>query len=745
MTAQHRYLASAAMVAAMLSGSAALAQAVADAPQDAQASAAASGDIIVTAQRRSERARDVPISLTALTGDQLVAAGVTDTSSLTNVTPGLKMDRVGNFTLPAIRGITTTVTGPGADANVAIYLDGIYQPSTTSNTFDLPDVERVEVLKGPQGTLFGRNATGGAIQVFTRDPSYTPNGSVTVSYGSFNTLTVKGFVSAPLVTDKVALSVAGFYESSDTYYRNLRPSGPGLEGAETKLVRAKLRLDPTDNLKIVLTGRYSDRRESVAIYGSPLNGNTVGRLLAPDAIIPVRPYDVALNDESRPQRVRAWDMSGRIEYELGSGTFTSLTGYTHSKLSNVLDADYSYAPNGLGVNYHVSTYDKYFSQELSYASAMDGPFNFVVGAFYTKGEGAWHPLSVQTPTFAVSIYGIQKVESVAGFGEVYFDVTDRFSIIAGLRYSWEQRSLDSATVFGLNAPRPAALNRRGQQSWDSATPRLSLRYKLTPDSNVYFTYSQGFKSGVYNTSASTNDLANPEKIRAYEIGYKGRIADAVSLNAAAFYYDYKDLQANVLTNVGGVPLSFLRNAARARIFGFEADASVQFSSAFDIRAAVSVLDGKYKDFTSASVNVPCTNIPAAGVPCSTVGTPTNTGNRSVPYDASGMRMIRAPEFTASITGNAHFDMAGGQLDLTGTMYYSSRLFFTFDQRIQQPGYVSLDARASWSPANSGLTLAVYGKNLTDNAVIGGTFITEVADGVSYMPPRSYGMSASYKF
>ncbi len=747
MDARTRYLCTTATAVLMLSALQARAQdagGASDATQSEQ-TAVDAGEIVVTAQRRSELARDVPISITAIGADQLASAGITETSDLGKLSPGIKMDRVGNFTLPAIRGITTTITGPGADANVAIYLDGIYQPSTTSNTFDLPDVERVEVLKGPQGTLFGRNATGGAIQVFTRDPSYHPEGSLNLSYGNFNDFTASGFVSVPIVQDRAAVSLTGLYRSSDSYYENARSSGPGLDGAEVSLVRGKLLLDPTGDIRIVLTGRYSERTESAAIYGNPLNGNTVGRLLDPTAVVPIQPLDVALNDESAPQRVETFDASLKIEVDLGGGTLSSLSGYVDSKVTNVLDADYSYAPNGLGINYHVTTHDEYFTQEVNYASALSGPLNFTLGAFYTNGEGSWDPLSVQTPAYSVTIYGTQKIESVAGFGEVYFDLTDRVSVIGGLRYSWEHRSLESGQLFGLAAPKPA-LTPRGEQSWDSFTPRFSIRYAVAPRSNIYFTYSKGFKSGVYNTTAQTADLANPEHVSAYELGFKGRLTDAVSLDAAAFYYDYTDLQANVFTNVGGVPLAFLRNAGKARIFGLEADATVRFSDMFDVRAAGSWLDSKYLEFSSASVNRPCTAYPVGGAKCDTTGsTPLLIGNASVPFDASGLQMIRAPKFSATFTANGHFDVAGGQLDLSSTVYYSTRVFYTFDHRVSQSPYATLDMRAQWSPHDSGLTLAVFGKNLTDKTTIGGTFITEVADGVSWTPPRTYGVSIGYRF
>lgn len=701
-------------------------------------------EILVTAQRRSERARDVPISISTFGADQLAAAGIVDTRSLTNIAPGVKIDRVGNFTIPVIRGVTTTITTPGADPNVATYLDGVYQASTLTNTFDLPDVERIEILRGPQGTLFGRNATGGAIQIITRSPSYTPEGMVSLAYGSFNTFTARGFVTGPIVEDVAAISVAAFYEKGDTFYNNIRTGGPELQGPESKLVRVKLQLDPSEAVRVTLAGRYSERQETVAVYGNALNGNTVARLLDPAAVIATRPFDVALNDEVAPQQVTAADISLRVDIDTGGGTISSLTSFVDARTTNVLDSDYAFTPNGLGVNFFVDVFDHYFAQETNYVSELDGPFNFSLGNFISIGESGWDPLGVQTPLFGVSIFGRQSVDSIAGFGEIYVDVTDRFSVIAGLRYSWEKRQLQSALAFGaVDLPMPD-LASRGARTWDAFTPRVSLRYALNPDANVYATFSEGFKSGVFNTAALNADLADPETLQSYEIGFKGRVFDILSLDVAAFHYDYRNLQANIFTNVNGLPLSILTNAASARIRGLEADATLQVSGNFNLRAAFSVLDAQYEDFRSAAIASPCTNIPVAG-PCSTIGVPNLTGNTTVAFDASGMRMVRTPEFTATLTANGGADVAGGRLDASATLYYSSSLNFTLDGRVRQQGYAMLDARLAWSPDNSGLTFAVFGRNLTDQAVIAGTFVTDSADGISFAPPRAVGLSAEYRF
>ncbi len=718
------------------------------------AEAAGYGDIIVTAQRRSELSRDVPISLTTLSADNIAKANITDTVGLEQLTPSLKIDRQGNFTAPALRGISATVTGPAMDNNVAIYVDGVYMPSTTAGTFDLPDIERVEVLKGPQGTLFGRNATGGAIQVFTKKPSYETEGMLSASYGRFNDFFLKGWVSLPVTTDVAAISVSGYYHKNDTYYKNIRPNS-SLEGEEAWQIRGKLRWDPTDNLEVLLSAAYGKRSETFAIYGTPINGNSLTRVLDPKAIIPTRPYEVALNDDSRPQVGRSLDLSGRIELSLDSGTLTSITGYLTRDLSNVLDADMAYAPNGLSINYRPHSFDKYFSQEVSYASDLDGSLNFTLGGYYADGSGGWDPLGVDAPGTAtdISIWSTQSVKTFAGFGEIYFDVTDRLSLIGGLRYSWEKRNLDGGAVFATySGARPTFL-KVGERSWDSFTPRASIRYELTPTSNVYFTYSQGFKSGVFNSNnpftaftASPPDVVNPEKIKSYEVGYKGRIGDAVTLEAAAFHYDYTDMQTTFIVVLPGqaVPLSVLRNADSARVNGVELDTSIKFSDMFDLRLAGAWVDAKYKKFVNTAIALPCTDF---AQPCGVTGpTPTRAGNNdTVAFNASGHRMIRAPEFTATATVNGHIPVGGGMLDLTGSLYYSTAVNYTLDGRVRQPSFAKIDARAAWTPEDSGLTISIYGKNLTDKAVYGGAFITSVADAVHWSPPRTYGVQVEYRF
>ena len=252
------------------------AQAPTPAPVPLSATNENNGEIIVTAQRRAESTTDVPISLTVRNQQQLTQLGIQSIRDLHVGTPGLRIDRNGVSLQPSIRGVTALDGNPGNDANVAIYVDGVYRPNPAANNIDLPDVEQIEVLKGPQGTLFGRNATGGAIRITTARPSYTPGGSATVGYGSFNDVTARGTLTGPIVGNSIAASLSGYYEHNDGYLHDLTRGGAHTGGLESYLVRGKILIDPAPGVSVLLSAHYS-RRIDGSLAGQPFNGNTAAR------------------------------------------------------------------------------------------------------------------------------------------------------------------------------------------------------------------------------------------------------------------------------------------------------------------------------------------------------------------------------------------------------------------------------------------------------------------------------------
>ncbi|MGI4877829.1 MAG: TonB-dependent receptor, partial [Janthinobacterium lividum] len=237
-----------------------------------------SGEIVVTAQRRAQRLVDVPVSVTTLSGETLARAGVSGLLDLTKTAPGVVLDKNGAYLQPTIRGIGTNVTGPGADPNVAIYVDGVYQSSQTGNFFELANVEDVEILKGPQGTLFGRNATGGAILIKLLDPSFTTSGRANLSYGRFNEVAASGYVTTAL-SDKLAVDLSAYYRRSDGWIHDLR-TGAEQNSQYSLDIRSKLLFKPTDTLKFILSYAHNDTSDPTGLAIAAAGGNSAGRPFA---------------------------------------------------------------------------------------------------------------------------------------------------------------------------------------------------------------------------------------------------------------------------------------------------------------------------------------------------------------------------------------------------------------------------------------------------------------------------------
>jgi iron complex outermembrane receptor protein len=682
------------------------------------------GEVVVTAQRRSERLQDVPISIAVQSGEQLARAGITDVRDLGLVTPGLKIDQTGaGFTTPALRGVSTSLTGAGSEANVAIYVDGVYQPSAIANTFDLADVSRVEVAKGPQGTLFGRNATGGAVSVFTLAPSFTPTGSAYVSYGRFNDLLVKGYVSGPLVEDKLAGSISLFFNRNEDYSLNL-VSGSRGDGLNSRIARGKLLWTPTDWASLTFTAMYARRHASNGANGQPWRGNTDGRLT--NALFPTEVWQIAMNDKPYvDHKTAAFTLTG--EFDLGAGTLTSQTSYIDTVYHLYADSDVSTARTSQN---DLTSPNQTWQQEFIFSSRKFGRLSFVGGLFGYLDKTGWDPIIAVDGRYVAWSY--QKTVAWAPFGEVNLDLTDRLSLIGGLRYSYERKKTGGIARFG------GFVIDQGDgpgQSWKALTPRVAIKYKLSDEVNAYATFSKGFKSGGLGTTAfRVAQVWEPEKISAYEVGLKSNFGRIFRGNVAAYYYDYTDQQvAAFVLGAQGQSSSINTNAASSSIYGLDVDGTTWLTDEFSLTASAAILSAKYDVFKAASINLPRI---VNGQP---------SGNIPVGADVSGNTMIRAPKFSASLTANYTKEIGAGRVDLSTTVFHSSKFYLEVSDRVVQPSYTLISARAAWTPTGSKFRFEVWGKNLTNKAVIAGAYILANADNVGYSPPRTYGVALNYAF
>ncbi|MDB6107518.1 MAG: TonB-dependent receptor [Gammaproteobacteria bacterium] len=686
------------------------------APQEGERNSAAPAalsdlDVVtVTAQRRSERVQDVPLSITALSGSQLESSGINNSQALASITPGVVMASGAGNAQPAIRGISSSGTGPSEAPNVATYVDGVLQPNQKANFFDFPDTQRIEILKGPQGTLFGANATGGAIRIFTIDPSSTFSGQVNAGYGNHNDELVSGWLRGP-VADRLDYSLSGMFERRDGFSKDLLHNDDPYGDYQSAQARAKLRYRPTDDGEITLAAHFANRHDPDAFAGLPLNGNTVAVAIDPNAIYGKRPWETAQNLPSYVDS-KEQDISATVDWDLGFASLKSISALQTSNNKISSDLDYSNIPV---FSVFIQDYNNTISEELNLTSKSDGPLGWSLGYYYFDNRTYSDPLGYST---GVDIYARGENKSNSVFGELSYKIMDRLYLIAGARYSHEKVSSKAS----LNDPDTQPL---GQAGYNSVTPRASLRYELTDDSNVYATYSRGFKSGLFSGYDFSTTPVNPETVNAYEVGFK-KSAPSWTLNLASYYYDYRNLQ---FSQYQGIVVLY-KNVGNARVYGLEADGTYKLGGGLSARFGAAYLNGIYVSFPGAPAQIPT----GFG------------GNEQVAVDASGQPMIRAPRWTGDLGlyYDAHAGVVPVQLSVNG--HSSSRYYFETSYRISQPSYVQLDTQVRVRPDDtSPWSLQLWARNLMEVARKEAVVATAFGDMVEWSPPRTFGASVRYEW
>ena len=694
-----------------------------------QSGAQALNEIVVTAQKYKQRLQDVPISITALSGSTLANANVTTTYDLPTLVSGLLWSNEGAWATPSIRGVSTTDASDGAPSPVAIYVDGVYEPDESGTLMDLPDISSIQVLKGPQGTLYGQNAVAGAIVVNTLGPSFTPTGRVDVTGGYIGGGSshdsghygASAFVSGPLIGDTLAGSISAYYDDINGYLTNdLNGNSAGRIDAEN--MRGKLLWKPADGVSILATAYYIHREDGVAETGFSYDDMTAASFY-PGSIVPTKPYHVAYDGLPPNVATNGRGASLNATFDLGLGTLTSITGYTNYGVLVEASSGDAYSPGCIAVfscvNAAVSEPDKTWSQEFDFASKQLGRFRFVTGlyGFYDDALAyiTYNDLAFITDTLV-------KTTSYSGFGEVTYDATSKLSVTAGLRVTHDQ-----IKAWGYLAAPPVLPY--ANKGWTAATPRASLVYKINPVVNTYFTYSEGFKGGVASGEYTVAPPANPEKLYSYELGVKAAQSRYL-LDLAAYYYDYKDLQVETLVDQGTVTEP--QNAADAKLYGLDLDGTFRWTEAFQTRLDATYLArAEYTSFPAAITYVP---------PLGPFGLVTDND-----YDASGTRMLAAPLWTGTVAGTYTKDLNGGVLQATGSVYWASSYRWEYTGRIQTPGYYLLNAQLNYSPHSSNFRYTLYGKNLANKAYIDGVTPSSANSQAFYAQPREIGVKIDYSW
>jgi iron complex outermembrane receptor protein len=706
------------------------------APAPDQGTPSGLADIVVTAQRRAEKLQDVPLTITALSGSQLAKQGISTVRDLQTVVSGFTYQAFGTAPLPAIRGVSTTLSAAGAENPNALYIDGIYYGVQSALLNDFADIDRIEVLKGPQGTLFGRNATGGAIQIFTKNPSFTPGADVTLEAGDYTGgggshsaahISIKGFLTTPIIADKLAVSISGGYSYSPGFLTN-PITGKGEGEFRKTSVRAKLLFTPVDNLKITLAG-YRIQNDDGTVFGLSAYHGLSAATAYPGAVVASGPWQTLPGDGDTSYSFKLYGGSAKVELDLDPGVITSLTGYNNFRSNGLAHFDAAQAPLACYLAFACLRYNTAFrpttdlSQEVNFASRDFGPVKFTTGLYYYHAKGGTYGYVLQdvVPGGVLVQDDSFDTKSYAGYGEATIKLADGLKLTGGLRYSHER--IENANLLPGSARDQAV-------KFNSLTPRVSLIYELTRTLNLYATWSRGFKSG--NSGASNNAApvpfqpVRPEKLTSYEAGIKFA-SPGVHFNLSGFYYDYKNKQEQTFTGTS----YFILNTGPVEIYGLDADMSVKLSQALTLSGTASYIPvAKYKDFKDAATYSYDQTATGAFVPIS--------------IDATGFRLGKAPRFTANGTLAYATDLGGGKFDASASVSYSGKSYLEF-HAIQVPSYTTLSAQLGYRPADSHMRVSLYARNLTNKAYMVGGFASAAGFFNSYAPPREVGAAVNFSF
>ncbi len=568
-------------------------------------------EIVVTAEKRAQNLQNVPIAISAFSETFIEQARIESFEDIVSRVPGLTFSSFTKTrTLPALRGASSSIDAPGGDPAVAIFIDEVYQGATGDFDPDLFDLERIEVLRGPQGTLFGRNVVGGAISLVTRKPSEEVYAKVEGGLGNYKSVTARGTFSGPLA-DNVFGQLSFSSRNRDGTSFN-RTTGKRVDSVEKDSLRARFRMLPSDGVEILIGADYSRDTSSGSardfLGPAPTIPETAGFVPDDDPRIVDQYRDSALDRETL-------GVSATINWDTDMGRFVSISAYRQNK--TVLDTEDAI---GAPVPTLTGAYDnnlKQFSQELRWVSPESDTFNWVGGVYYLHIEN--DQLEFLNATFyADTIFGdIQQgafgtlglhrnsffqdvtTNSYAAYLQGTYSFTDALNLTAGGRYTYDKKSGTGATtVFEPNFFFGAdSFATDFGDNWSSFTPKATLDYQVTDDVMAYATISKGFKSGgfvVQESAAASSTPFNPEVAWNYEAGIKTRwLEDRLQINLTAFHVDYKNLQVDTTLPSG---VTVVTNAGKASVDGFELEIQAAPADGLQIWGSYSYLNSSYDDF-----------------------------------------------------------------------------------------------------------------------------------------------------
>lgn len=669
-------------------------------------------EIVVTAQKRAERAQDVPISITAVSGDSLNRMGIKSTDELTSAVPSLTWQKSYNGA-PFIRGVGKPIVTAGNESSVGIFVDGVLQVSPLMANFALNNIERIEVLKGPQGTLFGRNSNGGVINITTRAPSHDSTVEASVGYANYQTVEGRLYASTGL-SDTIAVNLtAAYYDQNKGWGKNVT-TGEDAYREKSNDIRAKLLWEPDARTKVTLTGEYHYMQSQSNAY-SPMAG-TKGF----DGSTSAGFYNLTGDfPTSVSTRVAAGSLT--IRRDLDFADFVSISAYSRVRTYWPYDSDGTPTANLQGPIWEKADG---FTQEFQLVSKAGGNFKWVAGLYYMYFDAAFNPIHLEGAELGgitLDIFGDTKANSLAGFGEATWTFLPNTDLTVGGRMTFDKRSVNGH----VDVDGGAGAVTRQSKNFRQPTFRVTLNHKFTPDLMTYATLSTGYNSGQFNTGNAAAPAVRPEKLTAYEAGIKAQLFDRhMQINASAFHYDYRDLQVTIIEDA----VTLQTNAAKAKIDGFELETSIVPVRGLHLDASAAYTNARFSDYHNAQFYVPLED----GGYTTTVG------------DATGNRLASAPKW--SVTMGARYDVETASGTFTPAVNYTRRSGYFWDSQnsVREPASNLLSASLTYTSPDDHWSLRLWGKNLLNDQIHAWTIQRVELFGSTPAAPKTYGATFGVK-
>jgi len=738
----------------LLLGAALASASVMPATVHAQTDDSASGleEIVVVARRRAENLQDVPIAVTAFSSDDLLDLQANELSGLQGAVPNLNVVQGRGSNSSAnifIRGIGQPDALQTFDPAVGIYVDGVYISRIQGALFSLFDVERIEVLRGPQGTLYGKNTIGGAINIISKTPDNDLSARGEITYGRFNQLLLNGYVDGALVDDKWWGSIAASYESRDGIVTDPL-TGLRYNDDNNVATRAILRGEPTENFRVSINFDYAnqDNQPTLGRDESPLiqTDFALGPVVLNTA--PTGEFDFRTSTSLQPgqgQELEHWGLSMRAEYDASDAiTLVSITAYRELTSNAFIDIDATQFEIG---DVFVGVDQNQFSQEFQ-VQYDDGPLQAVAGLYYLKENITSDQAAFADDLFAVAGFPVDflrtigddsELDSYAIFGQASYAFTDALSLTVGMRYTYEEKTYFRTTttqslffaadpIFGPAFNGTFAFN--DSEDFDAFTPSVTLDYKLLDDVLLYASVSRGFKSGGFNGRANTPaDVSafEPETVWTYEAGFKSTFADnRIRLNGAVFYNDYENFQARVGgATVGEFPVI---NAGALEIYGAEFELIAQPIDGWTLTGSLGILEANYQEFNDTR-------------------TPGCSPDTCEPAFAPTVNLRFASNYTFDLPGEA------GSLSALAEVRHVSEHLLSVDNFLPnfplvEDGYTLLNALITWQSENEHFYVRAGVKNITDEVYrVDGQEFSNVGNiqTAYFGDPRTYSITVGFNY